>query len=198
MKLHRSGHSVDAAGPARDVVHAQMWYTHAGRQAGRDNFKINNRIYICIYIYVDWKILVDFGIEQIVFQPELLSTSERPDIIIWSYASRKVLLIELTCPAEEGIDAAKVRKGKKYMDLINQISEHTKWKVSFMTIEVGARGFVGKSLWNCLGKLGFSHSASTKICKSVSLIAAKCSYAIYLASKSRSRDSQQPLLACKD
>jgi len=67
-----------------------------------------------------------------------------------------------------------------------------------MTIEVGARGFVGKSLWNCLGKLGFSHSASTKICKSVSLIAAKCSYAIYLASKSRSWDAQRPLLACED
>ena len=45
----------------------------------------------------DWKILVDFDSEQIVFPPEILSTSERPDIIIWSNASRKVLLIELTC-----------------------------------------------------------------------------------------------------
>ena len=84
------------------------------------------------------------------------------------------------------------------MDLINQISEFTNWKVSFMTIEVGARRCVGKSLWNCLGKLGFSHSASTKICKSVSLIAAKCSYAIYLASKSRSWDAQRPLIAYED
>ena len=133
-----------------------------------------------------------------MFPPEIISTSERPDIIIWSHASQKVLLIELTCPAEEGIDAAKIRKETKYMDLINQISEFTNWKVSFMTIEVGVRGFVGKSLWNCLGKLGFSHSASTKICKSVSLIAAKCSYAIYLASKSSSWDPQRPLLACED
>ena len=61
----------------------------------------------------DWKILVDFDSEQIVFPPEILSTSERPDIIIWSYASRKVLLIELTCPAEEGIDDAKIRKETK-------------------------------------------------------------------------------------
>ena len=146
----------------------------------------------------DWKILIDFDGEQIVFPPEIISTSERPDIIIWSHASQKVLLIELTCPAEEGIDAAKIRKETKYMDLINQISEFTNWKVSFMTIEVGACGFVGKSIWNCLGKLGFSHSASTKICKSVSLVAAKCSYAIYLASKSRSWDAQRPLLACED
>ena len=45
MKLHRSGHSADFAGPARDVVHAQICgtRTQAGRQAGRDNFKINNQ-----------------------------------------------------------------------------------------------------------------------------------------------------------
>jgi hypothetical protein len=33
----------------------------------------------------------------------VLATLQRPDIIIWSPSLRKVILIELTCPAEEGI-----------------------------------------------------------------------------------------------
>ena len=58
----------------------------------------------------DWKILVDFDSKPITFPPVICATSERPDVIIWSPLSRTVILLELTCPAEEGIAAAQLRK----------------------------------------------------------------------------------------
>ena len=62
----------------------------------------------------DWEMLVDFERAPIVFPPEIYSTSERPDIIIWSKALRKLILIELTCPAEEGIAMSKFAGGSLY------------------------------------------------------------------------------------
>ena len=44
MKLHRSGHSIDAAGPARDMVHAQICGTRT--QAGRQAETTSKLIYI--------------------------------------------------------------------------------------------------------------------------------------------------------
>jgi hypothetical protein len=58
----------------------------------------------------DWKLLVDFDHDHIVFPPEILSTDQRPDIIIWSRNTKMVLLIELTVPADENIQAAQIRK----------------------------------------------------------------------------------------
>ena len=59
----------------------------------------------------DWKLLV-VDHDQVVFPPEILSTNERPDIVIWSIKLQKVILIELTCCAEEGISSAQLRKEK--------------------------------------------------------------------------------------
>ena len=60
----------------------------------------------------DWRLLVDFDHAQIVFPPEICATNERPDIIIWSPSTRRVILIELTC---QGIVAARIRKEARYM-----------------------------------------------------------------------------------
>ena len=141
----------------------------------------------------DWKLLVDFGQDQVTFPSKILSTNERPDIVFWSVKARKVILIELTCPAEEGISAAQDRKQARYLSLISQIQER-KWTVKFLTIEVGVRGFVGNSLFKCLISLGFSRSATTKLCKTVSLVSAKCSYTIFLSSGSRNWDTGRVLL----
>jgi len=61
----------------------------------------------------DWNLLVDLPGHNYIFPPEIYSTSERPDIVIWSISLHRAYLIELTCPAEEGIQAAAVRKNKQ-------------------------------------------------------------------------------------
>jgi hypothetical protein len=45
----------------------------------------------------DWKLLVDYDSDPIVFPPEISLTTSRPDVIIWSAKLKKVVLIELTC-----------------------------------------------------------------------------------------------------
>ena len=60
-----------------------------------------------------------------VFPAEMWSTSERPDIVLWSITLHQAILIELTCSADEGIQAAVVRKQSKYTPLAEDISPDT-------------------------------------------------------------------------
>ena len=79
--------------------------------------------------------------------------------------------------------------------LKSEIQEQsTSWAVTLVTIELVVQGFVGHLLPKCLSLLGFSHSNSTKLCKMVSLVSAKCSYAIYLTSNSPNWDRLSVLL----
>ena len=55
-----------------------------------------------------------------------------------------------------------------------------------MPIEVGARGMVSYSVNRCLQKLGYSPSQTKAITRRLSLVAAKCSYAIYRSRTSTS------------
>lgn len=128
----------------------------------------------------DWQALVDFDRKRIVFPPHICATNERPDIVVWSDQSKRVILIELTCPAEENINAASARKKSRYAALEDLIKSNS-WSVETIPVEVGCRGFVAFSMRNCLRHLGFSHSEVSQICKCLSLVAARCSYAIYLA-----------------
>jgi hypothetical protein len=128
----------------------------------------------------DWELLVDFENHNIVFPPEIYPTPERPDIIIWSNSIRTVVLIELTCPAEEGIEAASLRKVARYTGLIANIGQ-SGWKGHLLTIEVGARGYVAQSTRHCFRKLGLTGREVSTLCRTLSTVVARCSYAIYLS-----------------
>ena len=130
---------------------------------------------------------------QFCFPAEICSTSERPDLIIWSSRTKVVILVELTCPAEEGIQNATNRKMKRYIDIQLLIRENG-WTPHLFTIEVGARGFVAKSTIRMFRSLGVSHNTTSKCAKDLSVIAAKCSYAIYVAHDCVHWDSKKPLL----
>ena len=126
----------------------------------------------------DWKIGVDYDQTPFCFPAEICGTSQRPDLVVWSPLTNTVILIELTCPAEEGIQNATNRKQERYIDLQLLIRQN-KWIPHLFTIEVGARGFVAKSTIKMFRALGFSHSDTSKIAKYLMEIAARCSYAIY-------------------
>ena len=101
----------------------------------------------------DWEIRVDFDTANIVFPPSICATTSRPDVVIWSPLSRKVIMIELTCPAEEGIEAAALRKETRYEELQAAIKAWGECK--YFTIEVGARG-----LHNVLIRIGLTPTAA--------------------------------------
>ena len=81
---------------------------------------------------------------MIRFNAEICSTNERPYIVVWSSLFKVVVLIELTCPAEEGIQNASIRKQNRYIDL-QLLIRNNGWTPHLFTIEVGARGFVAHS-----------------------------------------------------
>ncbi|KAL7835526.1 hypothetical protein SRHO_G00278730 [Serrasalmus rhombeus] len=90
-----------------------------------------------------WEMRADLG-NQLVFPTEITQTTLRPDVVMWSTAAKKVLIIELTIPWEEGMSVAYEHKRLKYSDLAAECREGG----LFMTIhpvEVSCRGFVGKS-----------------------------------------------------
>ncbi len=95
---------------------------------------------------------VDLG-RQLKFPEEIAVTSLRPDIVLWSQATRQVALIKLTVPWEERIEEAHERKLGKYQSLISE-SQQRGWRAWNLPVEVGCRGFPGQSLWRALGMLG--------------------------------------------
>ena len=127
----------------------------------------------------DWKIQVDFKNKSTVFPPVICATSQRPDVVLWSVLSRTVILLELTCPAEEGIAAAQIRKGERYSELVKQINDTKIWKARLLTIEAGARGLIASSTYRAFRVLGFSPVKSSR--QRLSEVVVRCSYAIYLA-----------------
>lgn len=134
----------------------------------------------------DWQLMVDFLYEQITFPPEIYASNQRPDIIIFSRSLKRVLIVELTVPADENIQAAHIRKTARYTELSHSINHSTEWNASIHPIEVGARGFVAHSMNSFLRSIGFSSRLASSTCKNISLVTARCSYHIWLSRDKKS------------
>ena len=150
----------------------------------------------------DWKLLIDYYHKPYLFPPHIFATLERPDILIYSNSSRVAIFGELTCPAEEGITEAKIRKTSRYIDLAEKLrSLKHPWTTHILTLEVGARGFVARSTYNYLRKIGLTCHSAKMACRQASEVAARCTYAIYLRHKEEDWNSSRVLLLpnnCKD
>ena len=129
----------------------------------------------------DWQYIVDYNFNKLTFPPEIYTTNQRPDIIISSHSSKRVLIVELTVPADENIVAAHTRKKARYTELAQNINDSTEWTATIHPIEVGARGFVARSMNSFLRKIGFSHHLASTTCKNISLVTARCSHHIWLS-----------------
>jgi len=109
----------------------------------------------------DWQLSVDLK-GQLKFPQEILSTTQRPDVVMWSSSTKMVVLLELTVPWEERVEEAYERKMAKYQELVLDCQEKG-WKCWCFPVEVGCRGFVAQSLWRALGSLGISGKARRKV-----------------------------------
>lgn len=118
----------------------------------------------------DWALLADYDSNRIVFPPEICATQERPDITIWSRSAKTVLLIELTCPLEENISAAHAHKIARYTELA-EMCRLQGWSVHMLPVEVGARGFVGRSVATCLKHCGFPSRDIQRTVRRLSMLA---------------------------
>ena len=90
----------------------------------------------------EWEVLADFEHSPLVFPTFITVTAQRPDIVIWSRKLKIVILIELTCPAEENVVDAQNRKMVRYENLVAECQRTKIWTAHLFTVEIGARGFV--------------------------------------------------------
>ena len=79
---------------------------------------------------------------------------------------------------EEWIHTWHAKKLDKYQELLDNKAED--WNIIRLAIEVGSRGFIPPSLGSALRKLGFSSLEISTLRKKCSLMAQRCSYAIFL------------------
>ena len=93
-----------------------------------------------------WELAAD--LESFLIFP-LVSTRQRPDIVIWNIKDNIGIILELTVPWEDNIEDAKQRKHERYEELIETCKE-SGWNVEYYHLAIGARGFIGRTLLNLL------------------------------------------------
>ena len=110
----------------------------------------------------DWVMEVDAD-QQLRFPEAICISTQRPDIAIYSLKLRKVILIELTCPAEENMGERHSEKIPRYDGFLKDCI-NVGWRVHLFAIEVGARGYAACSL-RCFSRLGFMQRTVRDIIK---------------------------------
>lgn len=130
-----------------------------------------------------WSMRADIG-KRLQFPREITTTSLRPDIVLWSTATKSAILIDLTIPWEEGIQAAHERKAAKYSDLADECREAGR-STTIYSVEVGCQGFVGTSTTRLLRGVGTTGAKLQRVTKALAEEAGKGSFWLLL----RKRDN---------
>ncbi|XP_061749210.1 uncharacterized protein LOC133547614 isoform X2 [Nerophis ophidion] len=137
----------------------------------------------------DWSMRADIG-KQLQFPREITTTSLRPDIVLWSAVTKSAMLVELTIPWEEGIQAAYERKAAKYADLAAECRE-AGWSTTIYPVEVGCRGFVGTSTIRLLRDVGLTGAKLRRETKALAEEAEKGSFWLWLRRRDKYWGSRQ-------
>ena len=110
----------------------------------------------------DWVLLGDLD-GTFSFPPHIVFTELRPDITIFSNTLKRVILIELTCPCEENMEARHNVKVNKYLPL-KRVIKNKGWSIELFTVEAGTRGYCSRFVLCCFKSLGLrNHTINTTI-----------------------------------
>ena len=129
------------------------------------------------------EMLVDLK-KKVVF-PNIVQTTLRPDIVIWSEKNKRLAMIELTVPWESRCEEAFERKTAKYADLLAQCRA-LGWHSWLFPVEVGARGFPAKSLWRLFMAFGVTGKERKRAVARMATAAERASSWLWLKREERS------------
>ena len=127
----------------------------------------------------DWIFLFDLPDRPLAFPPHIVSTTSRPDVVIYSDALRRCILAELTSPMEDRVLTSSQLKMQRYASLQSVIIESS-WTCDIITFEAGARGYISSGLRHLLKVLGVPKRKIDDICSACSQTALRASYSIFL------------------
>ena len=175
--------------PNNTSHHGFINFVKQGSKPSKSSKKVHSGI---LNSASDWKLCFDLG-DKLVIPAFLTISTLRPDILLFSILTKKVVIIELTSPCEENMAEWHKVKTEKYHTLCSSIRSNG-WSVFFFAIEVGARGFCSESVRSCLFQLGFNNKLCKKSLKSLSSIALKCSFEIWLCRNSKSWTHDLPTI----
>ena len=97
-------------------------------------------------------------------------TRLRPVIVIHSASTQQLIMVELTVPCENRMEEAHIYKREKYLNLTKEL-EDAGYKAGVIPVEVGARGFIGSSVYDLLTKLSICGNKRTKVLNLLAKIA---------------------------
>ncbi|KAL9971383.1 hypothetical protein ACROYT_G023902 [Oculina patagonica] len=130
-----------------------------------------------IFVKGTWKVAADLD-SALVFP--IVTTSQRPDVVVWSDDAKQVILLELTVPWEENFGDAEDRKYRRYEELIDACKE-AGWNPEYYHLAVGFRGYVSRELANLMrGRFGFTTREQRTLVAALQQAAEKASYFIWL------------------
>lgn len=87
------------------------------------------------------------------FPEAVAKTTLKPDIVLTSAASKQLSLLVLILPWEDSMEEVNERKRARYSALVEECWSNG-WLVRCQPIEVGCRGFAGKSICRAFKMLG--------------------------------------------
>ena len=91
----------------------------------------------------DWEVRVDEGNRTV--PEEVVVTALRPDMVLVARSVHRLAMVELTVPWETRMDEARERKLDRYAELREEC-EKRGWRAEVHTVEVGCRGYAGRSV----------------------------------------------------
>lgn len=112
--------------------------------------------------------------------PNVLATSQRPDLVLVDAAKKRILIMELTVPFEMNINDAHNRKMDRYGSLVLDL-QTAGYRTELIRVEIGSRGLITKDNQNRIKSIfKFTGNRAPKsifkdLCKSALL----CSYALW-------------------
>ena len=124
-----------------------------------------------------WKVSADLAGHERLFP---IVTSKRPDMVVWCEERKIVHLVELTCPHEDNVDAAQVRKDERYEALVRECNEDAGWRATHFPVEVGCRGYIGGRLVKWFNFIGVGCRQKNTVVKEIQHTVEKASHWIWL------------------
>ena len=152
VRFHKEGQRGNSAAPSKNTKKDERW-------SG------------------SWNVAADLD-TQVVFP--VVTTTQRPDLVVWNAEKKHALIMELTVPWEDNFEQAEERKEERYADLIDACKDKG-WETEYYHLAVGCRGYVDRKIATLYrNRFGLQSNKVKRLIKDLQEAAEKSSLFVWL------------------